>query len=131
MPFAPKLKKSCTIAKYVDWTIGSSDDTWTYIFFFYTDWLVAKNIWNLPKNLDIVGRKIYKKLYSMYILSEEKFPVAITQPQHGIAPYYAIITYFPSIIITENFSTKIICEIKILIVLPSLCFFFFISIYTN
>ena len=67
----------------------------------------------------------------MYILSEEKFPVAITQPQHGIAPYYAIITYFPSILIKENFSTKIICEIKILIVLPSLCFFFIIQYYTN
>ena len=100
--------------------------TGTYLFFsMQTDQL--QKIFEIFPKIWIVGRKIHK-LYSMYILSEEKFPVAITQPQHGIAPYYAIITYFPSIIIKENFSTKIICEIKILIVLPSLCFFLLFNI---
>lgn len=64
---APKLKKSCTIAKYVDWkNIGSSDDI-IYIFSMQT--LVAKNIWNLPpKKKSGLWAEIHK-LYSMYLLS--------------------------------------------------------------
>ena len=87
--------------------IGSSHDI-TYIFSMQT--LVAKNIWNFPpKKIWIVGRNSQIVFYVLtIILTEEKFLVAISQPQHGIAPYSnAIITYFPSIIIKENFSTKI------------------------
>ena len=94
-------KISCTIAKYVDCTLGLSDDENIIIFFLCRLSSCKKYLKSSQKSG--LWAEFTNCILRIISISEEKFPVAITKPQHGIDPYYAIITYFPSIIIKRKF----------------------------
>ena len=63
---APKLKKSCTIAKYVDWK--NRLVWWHNSYFFYADSSCKKYLKSPPQKKSGLWAEIHK-LYSMYLLS--------------------------------------------------------------